>query len=53
LSPVLKIRGHPFFCDQIDGAGGPVLAIEFGVFAAQAFFALINVIFCTPMGGLP
>jgi len=52
-NPVLKIRIHPFYRDKMNGAGGPVFAIEFRVFAAQAFFALINIIFCTPMGGFP
>jgi hypothetical protein len=37
----------------MDGAGGSVLAIKFGVLTPQAFLALINVIFCTSMGSFP
>jgi hypothetical protein len=37
----------------MNGAGRPVFAIKFRVSAAQTLFALITVIFCTPMGSFP
>jgi hypothetical protein len=43
---------HSPFGYHINGTGGPVFAIEFGIFTPQALFALVLFIFGTAVGRL-
>ncbi len=44
---------HSPFGYHINGTGGPVFAIEFGIFTPKALFALVLFIFGTAVWGLP